>query len=180
MDKLQHKSFLTSIVTLLQSAKLQVLRSVNQTMVITYFEIGRTIVEEQQNGKERAGYGKALLKELSTDLTKEFGRGFSVPNIERMRSFYLVYQKSSTVLRILQKLQAQAVTLKKGQKLPTLLKVGKSATPSRELENITQTLSAFFKLSWSHYLTLMRIEEEEERQFYEIEAFKNNWSCIPL
>ena len=55
-----------------------------------------------------------------------------------------------------------------------------SATLSRKLENITQTLSGVFKLSWSHYLTLMRIDDEEERQFYEIEAFKNNWSIREL
>ncbi len=154
MDKLQKNNFLTNIVTLLQTAKQQVVRSVNQTMVISYFEIGRMIVEEQQQGKDRAEYGKSLLKELSKELTKEFGKGFSVQNIERMRSFYLTYQKSSTVLG----------------KSETLLSISEKQ----------ETLSAFFKLSWSHYLTLMRIEDEEERQFYEIEAFKNNWSVREL
>ena len=168
MDKLQNKNFLTGIVTLLQSAKQQVVRSVNQTMVITYFEIGRMIVEEQQQGKERAGYGKAIVKELSQELKKEFGKGFSVDNLEKMRRFYLVYGKSATVLRILEKQQT----------LSAISEI--SATPSRKLDNKTQTLSAIFKLSWSHYLTLMRIDEEEERQFYEIEAFNNNWSIREL
>ncbi len=178
MDKLQNNNFLTSIVTLLQSAKQQVVRSVNQTMVITYFEIGRMIVEEQQQGKERAGYGKAIVKELSQELKKEFGKGFSVDNLEKMRRFYLVYGKSATVLRILEK---QQTLLDNPNKSTTeLSKSKKSATLSRNLENKTQTLSAIFKLSWSHYLTLMRIDEEEERQFYEIEAFKNNWSIREL
>ena len=159
MDKLQSKNFLTSIITLLQSAKQQVVRSVNQTMVITYFEIGRMIVEEQQNGKERADYGKALLKELSSELTKEFGRGFSVQNIERMRYFYLAYEKSSTLLRISREQQKIAPKPTRSQLLSD--KLGISATPSRKLENITQTGSAFFKLSWSHYLTLMRIDGKD-------------------
>lgn len=146
-NKLENTNFLTSIVSLLQSAKQQVIRSVNQTMVITYFEIGKMIVEEQQQGKDRAEYGKSLLKDLSKELTKEFGKGFSVQNIERMRSFYLVYQKSSTVLGISEKQQKTPVT---------------------------------FKLSWSHYLTLIRIDNESERQFYEIEAVKNNWSIREL
>ncbi len=169
MDKLQNINFLTNIVSLLQSAKQQVVRSVNQTMVITYFEIGRMIVEEQQQGKDKAEYGKAILIELSSVLTKEFGRGFSVDNLENMRRFYLTYGISETLSRI----------SKKGLTVPDQLKDGKSATLLRISEK-AQTLSAFFKLSWSHYLTLMRIDEEEERQFYEIEAFKNNWSIREL
>lgn len=180
MDKLQNKNFLTNIVTLLQSAKQQVVRSVNQTMVITYFEIGRMIVEEQQNGKERAEYRKAIVKDLSRELTKEFGKGFSVDNLEKMRRFYLVYGKSATLLRILEKQNILPLNSEENLILLSQLKDGKSATPSRKLENITQTLSAVFKLSWSHYLTLMRIDNEEKRQFYEIEAFKNNWSIREL
>lgn len=106
-------------------------------MVYTYFEIGRMIVEEEQNGKERAEYGKQLLKGLSDKLKTEFGKGFSQRNLEQMRQFYLIYSK-------------------------------------------TQTPSAEFNLSWSHYLNLMRIENKAERDFYEIEAFKNNWSLREL
>src|SRR5690606_4723106 len=111
------------IVDLLQSARNNVVRTINQTMVTTYFEIGRKIVEEEQNGKDRADYGKSLLQDLSKVLTSEFGKGFSVTNIQQMRSFYLSYQKQ-------------------------------------------QTLSVNFKLSWSHYLKLMRIDDENERKFF--------------
>ncbi len=106
-------------------------------MVITYFEIGRMIVEEEQNGKERAEYGKKIIEELSKRLNTEFGKGFSQRNLEQMRQFYLIYSK-------------------------------------------THTLSAEFNLSWSHYLKLMRIENEDERKYYEIEAFSNNWSLREL
>lgn len=67
-------------------------------MVHTYFEIGKIIVEEEQEGKDRAEYGKQILSGLSKALTKEFGKGFSVKNLERMRSFYLIYGKSTTLL----------------------------------------------------------------------------------
>src|SRR5690554_1745080 len=148
-NKLSNTKFFSQIVDLLQSARGNVVRTINQTMVTTYFEIGRMIVEEEQGGKERAEYGKQLLKELSKVLTKEFGKGFSVQNLERMRSFYLTYSISSTVLRI-----------SKNEK--------------------SQIMSAKFDLSWSHYLKLMRIDDENERKFYEIEAAKNNWSVREL
>lgn len=148
-NKPLNTKFLSQIVDLLQSARSKVVRTVNQTMVLTYFEIGRMIVEEEQDGKERAGYGKQILKELSNVLTKEFGKGFSVDNLENMRRFYLVY--------------------------------GKSETLSRISENaISESSSRNFDLSWSHYLKLIRIDDENERKFYEIEAYKNNWSVREL
>ncbi len=64
-------------------------RTVDTLQVVTNFEIGRRIVEREQHGAERAAYGKALLKELSAALTREFGRGFSRTNLEYMRRFYL-------------------------------------------------------------------------------------------
>lgn len=72
-------------------------RTINQTMVQTYYEIGRMIVEEEQNGKNRAEYGKRLLRDLSKVLTTEFGKGFSERNLEQMRQFYLVYSKPQTL-----------------------------------------------------------------------------------
>jgi uncharacterized protein DUF1016 len=69
---------------------------------VAYWEIGRRIVEHEQAGKERAAYGEEILTRLSADLTKRFGRGFSVDNLERAWKFYLTYpsaQKSATALR---------------------------------------------------------------------------------
>jgi predicted nuclease of restriction endonuclease-like (RecB) superfamily len=122
---------------MLRKARSSVLRTVNKTMVLTYYEIGRVIVEEEQFGKERAGYGQQLVDELSQKLVAEFGQGFSSTNIKQMRSFYLIYSKG-------------------------------------------QTLSDEFNLSWSHYLKLMRIDDDRERRFYEIESSKNNWSVREL
>ncbi len=135
-----------NIAQLLKNAQYHVLQTVNQTMVLTYFEIGKMVVEEEQAGKQRATYGKQLLKALSAKLTQEFGKGFSEDNLSNMRKFYLVYH-------------AQI-----------------SETPFRKSTNTNTP----FKLSWSHYLKLMRITDNQERAFYEIEAYQNNWSLREL
>ena len=153
-NNLQNTDLLKKAIELVHSARQQVVRQVNLTMVQTYFEIGRMIVEEEQQGKDRAEYGKNLLKELSKVLTKEFGKGFSVDNLENMRRFYLIYGKSETLSRI----SSTAI----------------SETTSRKLKQER------FILSWSHYLKLMRIDGENERKFYEIESAKNNWSVREL
>jgi len=153
-NKPSNNKFQSQIVSLLQEARNKVVRSVNQTMVVTYFEIGKMIVEEEQDGKERADYGKEILKSLSSILSKEFGKGFSVDNLENMRRFFLAYEKSETLSRISSKA------------------ISETASRKSERENMI--------LSWSHYLKLMRIDDENERSFYEIESFKNNWSVREL
>jgi predicted nuclease of restriction endonuclease-like (RecB) superfamily len=125
------------IAELLHAARQTVMRAVNQTMVYTYYEIGKMIFEDEQQGQERAKYGKQVLKELSKRLTADFGKGFSVDNLQNMRQFYLTY-------------------------------------------SIYETTSRKFVLSWSHYLKLMRIENPDERNFYEIECATNNWSLKEL
>lgn len=161
------------VVELLQNARQQVLRTVNSTMVCTYFEIGRMIVEEEQNGKDRAEYGKQILKGLSQDLTMEFGKGFSVVNLENMRKFYLAYSISETVSRILQIQKSQSVT----GELNT--KISQSVTGVSK-GSISKSLISLFKLTWTHYVFLMRIDDEKERRFYEIESKKYNWSVREL
>jgi predicted nuclease of restriction endonuclease-like (RecB) superfamily len=80
------------IRTILSDARTQAHRAINAAMVAAYWEIGRVIVEEEQQGQERAEYGKGLLVELSQRLTAEFGRGFDRTNLQKMRAFYLTYQ----------------------------------------------------------------------------------------
>jgi hypothetical protein len=88
------------VAELIERARQQVVTAVNLAMVYTYFEIGRAIVDDEQQGKERAQYGKATLKTLSKKLTERFGKGFSVENLDRMRFFYKTYSlpNSSTGL----------------------------------------------------------------------------------
>lgn len=130
---IENEAFYSRISELLWTARKTVVQIVNKTIVNTYFEIGRLIVEEEQNGKSKAEYGQNLILKLSQQLTTEFGRGFSTTNLKQMRTFYLTY-------------------------------------------SISQTVSDEFRLSWSHYLFLMRIDQMVERNFYEIEANENNWN----
>lgn len=132
---------------LVQTARSQTVQLVNQAISQTYFEIGRAIVENEQQGKHRAEYGKQQLALLSQQLTAEFGKGFSVQNLRNMRQFYLVYSEHRQFLTTLP---------------------------------IHQTVSSEFRLSYSHYLKLMRIADPLERQFYETESLKNNWSLREL
>jgi predicted nuclease of restriction endonuclease-like (RecB) superfamily len=184
-EELQNKALFQQVVVLLKSAQQLVLRSINSTMVYTYFEIGRMVVEEEQNGKERADYGKQILKGLSKELTKEFGKGFSVDNLERIRKFYLVYSKSATLSRIFD-IQKSATLSRnseneKTQTLSAELEKEISLVVTKEFETQkTQTLILFFKLTWSHYSFLIRLDDENERSFYEIETDKNNWSVREL
>jgi len=85
------------ISILLNESRQRVIQTINHTMVLTYFEIGKMIVEEEQNGKERANYGSQLLSGLSVSLTQDFGKGFSITNLQQMRQFYTVYSKQQTL-----------------------------------------------------------------------------------
>jgi hypothetical protein len=172
-ENLQNKVLFSQVAELLQNARQQVLRAVNQTMTLTYFEIGRMIVEEEQNGKDRAEYGKQLLKGLSEQLTNEFGKGFSIRNLEQIRQFYMTYSKSESLSRILEIRNTQSLTAE--------FKSQKTQSVNADLYKLDyQTLSLFFKLTFTHYIFLMRIDDEKERRFYEKESEKYNWSVREL
>jgi predicted nuclease of restriction endonuclease-like (RecB) superfamily len=92
-----YAGLLTGVVELLQQARRTSARSVNAIMTLTYWEIGRRIVEHEQQGKQRAGYGQALIERLAADLTDRFGRGFSETNLKQMREFYLAWPIRQTL-----------------------------------------------------------------------------------
>ena len=144
--------FLERVASVLTNARKNAKTAVNLSMVYAYYEIGRQIVEEEQHGEHRAAYGKQLTKELSAYLTKHFGKGFSVANLKNIRQFYKVYSTD----------QIGETVFSQFENLP-------SVNTGRK-----------FYLSWSHYLVLMRISNEDARHFYEIEAVKNDWSLSQL
>lgn len=86
-----NSNFIADIKALVAQSRQQVYAAINQTMVQTYWQIGKRIVEEEQHGEARAEYGKQLLKQLSAALTTEFGKGFSVQNLYYFRQFYVVF-----------------------------------------------------------------------------------------
>lgn len=153
------QSLYKNIKVLVESSRNEVVQSINHTLVNTYFNIGKLIVEYEQGGKSRARYADKTLAALSHKLTIDLGRGFSVDNLENMRKFFLLYSKSETVSRIL---------------VNPLPLSSKSETLSRKSKKNN------FKLSWSHYVFLMRIENEQERKFYEIESTNEKWSLREL
>lgn len=152
MDNHIDQEFLKNISDILETARHNAKTAVNLSMVYAYFEIGKKIVEEEQNGAGRAEYGKYLLKELSSHLTSQYGKGFSADNLKLMRRFYVVFANDE---------------------------IGETAFP--QFGNLPATTTGRrFYLSWSHYLKLMRISNIDERHFHEIEAAKNNWSLEEL
>lgn len=152
MKKLQIKNSLyNSIKSLIEEAKSKIVRNVNCVIVYTHFEIGRMIIENEQKGKERAEYAEKTLAKLSADLTVEYGSGYSRSNLEYMRKFYLLYKNRIS--------QPQA---------------GKSGS-NKKSQPVVGKFSGLFQMSWSHYIQLLKIENENERNFYEIEAAQNNW-----
>jgi predicted nuclease of restriction endonuclease-like (RecB) superfamily len=154
-----YDGFLSGLVSLIEEARRVSARNVNAIITATYWEMGRRIVENEQSGRRRAGYGEALLKKLSADLTRQFGRGFSRQNLQQMRQFYRVYP--STDIR-------QTVSGKSG----------KRQTPSG-----TFTLHALqdrFSLSWSAYVRLLSVRNKRARVFYEHEASRGGWSVRQL
>lgn len=130
--------FITDVKQMLVQARQNAYKAINSAMVQVYWNIGRRIVEEEQNGNEKANYGEAVLKNLSIALTQEFGNGFSYANLRNFRQFYLTYPHSE----------------------------------------ICYTVRS--KLTWSHNRLIMRIDDENARNYYLHEAAEQNWSVRTL
>jgi predicted nuclease of restriction endonuclease-like (RecB) superfamily len=158
---------------LVQSARSAAAASVNSLQVRTNFEIGRLIVRHEQQGAERAAYGKQLLKELGVRLTLEFGRGYSERNLEYMRKFYLTWKERMP--RISQKASAKLPTAMIGRTAS-----GQSLAISQKPSGKSAVPPAPFTLSWSHYVLLLTIKNPDERSFYEVEATQSGWSVPEL
>ncbi len=158
--KVEGDQLFDRIVSILEQARASVVRSVNTNMVLAYWLIGREIVEEVQAGKERAEYGKQVLEDLSAKLNKRYGSGFSVPNLQNFRKFYLTY--------------------------PTRLQIqypaGTKLTESEKQYPVGSEFDHGFhpNLSWSHYRALMRVKNEQARNFYEHEAAECRWGKAQL
>ncbi len=153
LRKLEYSKLLGGVAALLEQARRGAARAVNVILTATYWEIGRRIVEYEQEGEKRAEYGSRLLQRLSQDLTQRFGRGFSPDNLELMRRFYLAYPNSESASR----------------KLPA----GKQG-------EIPETVSRNFPLSWSHYVRLVTLDDGAKRDFYEEETRRAGWSVREL
>jgi len=158
-------SFFENVAQIIEKARAFVGRTADITMCLTYFEVGRMIVEEEQGGKARAEYGKGMLAGLSAFLNERVGKGFSESTLRNARKFYQVYSPSIQ--------QTMFAELQKTQSVSDFFDI-------KQKEQSLFTESIPFSLGWSHYLILMRIANEDERHFYEIEAARQQWTYRKL
>jgi predicted nuclease of restriction endonuclease-like (RecB) superfamily len=167
MKPASSNSFYKEIKSILEEARQSAYRAVNTAMVIAYWEIGRCIIEYEQHGNKRAGYGQSLLKDLSKQLTEDFGKGYSIQSLENFRKFYLAFP----VIEISSALQRNSVKNEKSSALRRKLPAPSHSAAKRIFQP---------QLSWTHYKLLMRIEDETARKFYLQEAIEQNWSTRAL
>jgi predicted nuclease of restriction endonuclease-like (RecB) superfamily len=158
---------------LVLSARQSAARGVDLLQVYTNYEIGRRIVEQEQQGADRAQYGRELLKELAARLTGEFGNGFSVSNLRYMRQFYLAYPERIAPIRQTVSGEFPAFPIAQALSVPI------HQTLSGELQTSAEATYKPFVLSWSHYVFLIGLKPEE-RDFYEIEAAQQGWTLREL
>lgn len=150
------------ISALIEESRKRVATAVNIAEVYTKYEIGRYIVEDEQEGKARAAYGKQVLPILSQKLTDKFGSGWSLETLKSARKFYSVYAPQAI----------RSTALTKSDK-----ETGKTnLVNSVDQIQIAPAEPHKFVLSWSHYLVLMRIKDDGARSFYEVECAKQNWA----
>lgn len=134
-NELFDSSLYESVREVLLEARTKTYQAINNNIVNAYWLIGKLIVEDEQEGKEKVEYGKGTLKELSERLVEEFGAGFGVRNLQQMRKFYLLFPKTNA-------LRSQ--------------------------------------LTWTHYRSLLRVDNAEAREWYINEAIKEQWSSRQL
>lgn len=154
--------FYSSVADILRAARSSAYRAVNFAMVEAHWHVGRKIVEEEQRGKHRAGYGETLIQSLSVRLTLDIGKGFNVSNLWAFKQFYSAFP----ILRTLcgESSEMPQTERQKGDvaMIPTI-----PSTLRREL-------------SWSHYRLLIRVEKPAARDWYLKEAVDQNWSVRAL
>jgi predicted nuclease of restriction endonuclease-like (RecB) superfamily len=196
-----YTAVLRRMAHLIEGARHASARAVNVLMTATYWEIGRRIVEHEQGGSRRAGYGDELIERLSTDLGERFGRGFSQRNLEQMRAFYLRWPIPQTLSAELraghQAYPSEGGRTRKAQTPSAELKAARSRSKVQTVSAISSgkeqkragtandiaalhVLSERFPLPWSHYVRLLTVENEKARAFYEAEALRNGWSVRQL
>ena len=166
----QHKaadydSVLSGVVELLDMARRASARVVNTLMTATYWEIGRRIVEHEQAGRKRAGYGEEVVSKFSKDLTQRFGRGFGPAQVAAMRQFHLTFPLPDNFQSVIGKSEIlQSV-------------IGKSSASA--VERLSPVAHAL-PLPWTHYVRLLRVRNSHAREFYAREALAGGWSVRQL
>jgi predicted nuclease of restriction endonuclease-like (RecB) superfamily len=170
--------FYDSIANVLRAARSNAYRAVNFVMVEAYWTIGRMIVEEEQQGKDRAEYGTYLLRHLSARLTREFGKGLNYTNLKYIRQFYLSYPIGHA-LRDQSSANDGSDPVSPANR--DALRHESSQVPDTASAKEERILDALRReLTWTHYRLLIRVEKPEAREWYMNEAANQNWSTRAL
>jgi predicted nuclease of restriction endonuclease-like (RecB) superfamily len=162
-----YDAVLADVVMLVEAARHASARAVNALLTATYWGIGRRIVEQEQHGSKRAGYGEELIVRLSGDLQSRFGRGFGRANLFQMRAFFLAYRE------ILQITSGELVPAPGSAKVQT-------TSGLFAMQDGTAAVAARFSLPWSHYVRLLAVRNPEARRFYEAETLRGGWTIRQL
>ncbi len=178
MRGVTHNKVYKQIKAVLEESRLSAYRAVNSRMVLAYWHIGKIIVEHEQSGEAKALYGKGLLKALSDRLTRDYGKGFTETNLKYFRQFYLTFppfQKSHA-------LRDESSTKVKPQKSHAVRdESGKAAKKKGDKQEApSQPVQLRWELSWTHYRLLMKLENEQARNYYIEETISQNWSTRAL
>jgi len=162
MEKTDNRNYIAEIKQIINTAKKQVYTAINSAIVQAYWLIGKRIVVEEQNGKERADYGSFLIKNIAKELSNEFGKGFTERRIREIRQFYITFPN----INFRHSMNAESKNLIRH-------------SMSAKSENPTELL-IFTKLSWTHIRQLLRISNEKARDYYIQEIVENNWTVRTL
>ncbi|MFO1514861.1 MAG: PDDEXK nuclease domain-containing protein [Verrucomicrobiota bacterium] len=184
-----YNEVLAGVVELLDAARRASARVVNSLMTATYWEIGRRIVEHEQGGQKRAGYGEELLEGLSRDLTRRFGRGFGVIQLRTMRQFYTAHPLTDKIQSVIGEFPIRQSVIDESTKSLTVASIRqsaigefsnpRSAAQPPVLESLGLVAHAF-PLPWTHYVRLLRVRNVLAREFYTREALAGGWSVRQL
>jgi predicted nuclease of restriction endonuclease-like (RecB) superfamily len=176
LEKPESNSLFGRVVAILEQARTKVVRTISGEMVIAYWLIGREIVLELQKGDPRAEYGKNLIDDLSKQLNKKYGRGYSTTNLRYFRTFYQTYSDRIPEIRHLPCGESDHSNHSKKRHL----ECGVLAALSIAVEKRDSIKGFHPDLGWSHYRALMKVENKHARLFYEVEAAQQLWSVSYL
>ncbi len=180
------ESLYSRVTAILDQARSHVVRSVNSTQVAANWLIGREIVEEEQRGKKRAGYGEELIENLSKLLSAQFGRGYGARHLEMCRRFFLLYPKLLPIPDAVRSESGDGVATAQMESgpdsnIPNAVRSESDGTPTDLLQisfrqGAWESGQIHSDLSWTHYRVLLRVEKPGAREFYEGECIQARWS----
>jgi predicted nuclease of restriction endonuclease-like (RecB) superfamily len=170
-----YPTILPEIRSLIEMSRHHAAVTANLAMVNLYWNIGRVITQDIKKNEKRAGYGEQLVEEVARVLTQEYGQGFSARNLWDMNRFYAEF-------RILQPLPAESHSEQIRQKVSNEFRKNRilQAVPAESGSPITIDLRKHFYLGWTHYRTLLGIEDIRKRQFYFDQVSSQRWSTREL